>query len=378
MSQKRCRQFLSSFVVIYLVFPWIQKADAQVKVKDILEKHQGLEQINLKITEKYWSEYKDTFFQFDNYFEITNRYPEKKYFIERVDIKVTNSYPNLLFSYADSSFWYYSNNPLVKTTIEESWNKIPISKYSKMPPYVYKLVLYSPFDNKIFSEKKWDKKLIETESYYYINTKHEAIGQQVHLYFNKSTLLIDSLRIPNHKNTLYFDFIKINEKEIQPCEYFPIDSSNLFLRKIWHERKNKTEIYHQKKDSVLANLDIKTKFNKLTLLDFWFIGCGPCHSSFPEINALRAKYPDSLLHIKAYSFDSQNEIDKYKAKYKFNFDMLEDSSKYIEYFNIKSYPTKILISPKGEILYTSVGRKWPLKKEELTEIIEKYLEENKP
>jgi thiol-disulfide isomerase/thioredoxin len=155
---------------------------------------------------------------------------------------------------------------------------------------------------------------------------------------------------------------------------FPIDKSNQYLQEIFNEKLQESKIEAQQKDSIKTSFNPVGEFKTLTLMDFWFIGCQPCHKSFPAIEKIRQTYSESQLDVKALTLNKQEDADKYKVKFGYTFDMLYDTNQYITKFDIISYPTKILITPEGDILYRAGGSKLNVDEYQIIkEIIDAYL-----
>ena len=89
---------------------------------------------------------------------------------------------------------------------------------------------------------------------------------------------------------------------------------------------------------------------KWLLLDFWFVGCTPCHEALPGIKQFQAKNKGCLEVVSINPIDNQERVSRYVKKYDIdwnNFSSTHDSS-IKSYFNIYGYPTYFLIDPNGE------------------------------
>ncbi|WP_228851675.1 TlpA disulfide reductase family protein [Aegicerativicinus sediminis] len=92
------------------------------------------------------------------------------------------------------------------------------------------------------------------------------------------------------------------------------------------------------------------------LLDFWGTWCGPCMAEMPKIKKLHKKYKDK--NFKIVGVDSGDTIERWKNSIEKNeFDWIQirstDENNLIIPFNVNSFPTKIIIDPNGDIVYSS-------------------------
>ncbi len=194
---------------------------------------------------------------------------------------------------------------------------------------------------------------------YFIKTRHPYTGRNLSIWINKINGLVDSIYSYSGKNAtdkLYFEYYYTRNSEgvthykVLP-EFYPIDSFN-------REAMKYVDVPHPKKAvaDTQAILNATKDHPGFFLLDFWFIGCRPCHSGFPVIEKLRRDFPDSMLKIVAYNVcDKAEEIEYFKKKKRIGFDMEYDSLGLNSYFSVRAYPTTILLNHRGEILYRHEG-----------------------
>nr|HWA82341.1 redoxin domain-containing protein [Fimbriimonadaceae bacterium] len=116
---------------------------------------------------------------------------------------------------------------------------------------------------------------------------------------------------------------------------------------------------------------LKTK--KAVLLDFWFLGCPPCRAEMPELSKLYAEAKDRGLavlcvngmddsdHIRRYFRDEKLGMTSLIAKHDVNPEIDEVAWAY----GVNAYPTNVLISSSGEVLWVGVGFNLPALREAL-------------
>jgi len=92
----------------------------------------------------------------------------------------------------------------------------------------------------------------------------------------------------------------------------------------------------------LINLSI----DKLTLIDFWEVWCGPCIASFPKVESLKKNYLAELEVIGIVSGDFENAI-KLIDKKEITFSNLVGNNDLIKQFNVFSFPRYFLVDKNG-------------------------------
>jgi len=94
------------------------------------------------------------------------------------------------------------------------------------------------------------------------------------------------------------------------------------------------------------------------LLDFWFIGCGPCLQSIPILNELQERYQNDnfiVLGINCYSKKPEN-IREWCMKNNMKYKNVWGGDELIEIYRIKGAPIFYLINQSGNIVYSQLGK----------------------
>ena len=116
---------------------------------------------------------------------------------------------------------------------------------------------------------------------------------------------------------------------------------------------------------VLKNLQ-----GNVVMLDFWFIGCGPCIASIPwmiDFNKRMSGKPFRLLSIN--TMDSQELIKIFlKRKPEINYDILYNSKNVTLQYGIYGCPSVILIDKNGKVIY-----KGSVDEKQIEEMVQKNL-----
>lgn len=110
---------------------------------------------------------------------------------------------------------------------------------------------------------------------------------------------------------------------------------------------------------------------KYLLIDFWGSWCQPCRASHPELKALYEQYKSKGLEILGIAFESgtmENQLKQWKKAIdedQINWLHVLNTAEnnLVKLFGVSSYPTKILVDPKGNILLRTSGHSDELKKQ---------------
>ncbi|MEX0359490.1 MAG: TlpA family protein disulfide reductase [Allomuricauda sp.] len=91
---------------------------------------------------------------------------------------------------------------------------------------------------------------------------------------------------------------------------------------------------------------VEIKTDKLTLLDFWEVWCGPCIASFPKVENLKNKFPTELKIIGIVSEDQENAI-KLVEKKGVTFQNLVGNNKLKTRLGVTTWPRYFLVDQDG-------------------------------
>jgi thiol-disulfide isomerase/thioredoxin len=103
---------------------------------------------------------------------------------------------------------------------------------------------------------------------------------------------------------------------------------------------------------------------KISIINFWFIGCKPCEEEMPGFNALVEKYKDKPVQFLAFSRNKPEDIKEFMLEHPFNVDhvalaelIIKDFFKYAW-----GYPVTMVADQYGKIIHiqTASQRKVPL------------------
>ena len=114
---------------------------------------------------------------------------------------------------------------------------------------------------------------------------------------------------------------------------------------------------------------------KVVVLDFWGTWCPPCVESVPELRNIHKRYSrDPSFVLIGISSDGDDEVWKqFTEKNKMVWPQYRDRDrKILKAFNIRAFPTYIVIDHEGIVRFQSVGFSW-LRSANLDDAIKKHM-----
>jgi thiol-disulfide isomerase/thioredoxin len=117
----------------------------------------------------------------------------------------------------------------------------------------------------------------------------------------------------------------------------------------------------------------RSMLGKVYLIDFWFTTCGPCIGEMPYLHKAYGKYKNKGFDILSLSIDSEELVKKfrtYRWKMPWKNSVINRNEKILDDFEVKGYPTTILIGVDGKVLMKEAKE---LRGEKLNETLEKFL-----
>ena len=113
-------------------------------------------------------------------------------------------------------------------------------------------------------------------------------------------------------------------------------------------------------DGTWLNTDAKSLADfrgKYVLLDFWFIGCGPCQQDMPTVKLAHQHFSELGFTVVSVHTNSQSPADvkQFADKHGMNYPIVVDNPegeivKQYSHLGLTGYPTYLLLGPDGRIL----------------------------
>ena len=94
---------------------------------------------------------------------------------------------------------------------------------------------------------------------------------------------------------------------------------------------------------------------QLVVLNFWFVGCGPCREEFPYFETAHQRYGDQIQILAMNHIDDESSIRELQDRMGLTFPMISENLGMQEGFGISAYPTTVIINSSGVIISIRVG-----------------------
>ncbi|MGN6395768.1 MAG: TlpA family protein disulfide reductase [Mucilaginibacter sp.] len=95
---------------------------------------------------------------------------------------------------------------------------------------------------------------------------------------------------------------------------------------------------------------------KVVIINFWFIGCAPCRAEMPELNKIATAYTNNpdVVFI-GVSTDEKDKIEEFLKTSPFQYHHIPDGRKLAAMYQVKGYPTNVIVGKDGNIKKHSMG-----------------------
>lgn len=150
-------------------------------------------------------------------------------------------------------------------------------------------------------------------------------------------------------------------KETFPSDFLNTEVGKAFIRSLENDiepvvlgsKAPSIDVYDIKGNQIRSD-DFKGKY---VLLDFWATWCPPCMAQIPVLKRVKEEFPKEKLEMIGISVDKDvsaflRVIRERKMDWTH---LLEEKKMLTLLFDVKAFPTLILIDPSGDIVYRKVG-----------------------
>lgn len=193
-----------------------------------------------------------------------------------------------------------------------------------------------------------EKEMVGFQDEYLEYLKNSGSGKSKML----STLLTMALVNPTYKEKLrsYYDTNFPNQEPFV----------NFWQNSISKNLKNASDFSLPKIDgTIFSTTENKGKW---ILIDFWGTWCNPCRAEHPDLQAfykqLSAKDTSAFTLLTIACQDKESSVTSYLTQFNYSFPVAMADHKIEAMYNVKHYPTKILITPQGKYLIIPLGIDW--------------------
>ncbi len=122
-------------------------------------------------------------------------------------------------------------------------------------------------------------------------------------------------------------------------------------------------------------IDANYFIGKITVINFWFVGCQGCEKEMPGLNQLAEKYKTAQVNFLAIGRNNPKDIRDFLMRRPFNFVHVANGNSIIEEtFKLQwGYPFTIVTDQHAKIIFTSLGMTDEKMQTELVPVIDKAL-----
>jgi thiol-disulfide isomerase/thioredoxin len=217
--------------------------------------------------------------------------------------------------------------------------------------------------------------VLQAQDYPFLSTSYLKIDKfEFNNFLQKKPTLSYLLENGKVANDTYFDSIKkINTTQFEQLYYADtLENKGIIITKAISEKeqkeRNKKFFKLQKDDkkfkrnlkgSTIEKLNLTDlegkKYsiaglkNKIIVLNFWFTSCAPCIKEMPDLNKLKEKYQEEDVVFFAITYNKKDLIRPFLERTKLDFIIIPNDQATIDDFQIKFFPTNILINKEGKV-----------------------------
>ena len=122
---------------------------------------------------------------------------------------------------------------------------------------------------------------------------------------------------------------------------------------------------------------LETLTEKIIVIDFWFINCASCIQEIPDLNKLKAEFEMEDVEWFAVTYDPKEKVERFLERMKFDYTIVTDSKHLTDRFDIRFYPTTLIIDENRKIVYTGKFGSMNGRVNEIREALNKLIKSKK-
>lgn len=100
---------------------------------------------------------------------------------------------------------------------------------------------------------------------------------------------------------------------------------------------------------------LKNLREKVIVMNFWFIACHGCVLEIPDLNKLVEKYKGKEVVFLGFANDKKDKLIPFLQKTPFNYIIIPESKAISISYEVKSFPTHVVIDKDSKIKYYKIG-----------------------
>ncbi len=197
----------------------------------------------------------------------------------------------------------------------------------------------------------------------HIAMEDEMAGKTIEPSKRVKMYLDDGTVIKRKNAEVYFDpdkydkLIYLNDEgEIKAYVFTPIEDYNIGTQ------ENPVDISPKQKAVYFNLTDINGNHyrldelkGKIIVMNYWFSACRPCILEMPELNKLVDKYKDKNVIFLGLTYHVKPNIKRFLQRFEFKYNLIPESQVEILNYQVKVYPTHIVIDQNGYIVLREEG-----------------------
>jgi thiol-disulfide isomerase/thioredoxin len=96
---------------------------------------------------------------------------------------------------------------------------------------------------------------------------------------------------------------------------------------------------------------------KITVVNFWFIACGPCRKELPMLTELVNSYgkQSDIRFVSISNIDTETSLRYVKKRLGLKFELVAQGQKAADSYHVMIYPTNFIIDRNGYVVFAEMG-----------------------
>ncbi|MEL7341569.1 MAG: TlpA disulfide reductase family protein, partial [Bacteroidota bacterium] len=211
----------------------------------------------------------------------------------------------------------------------------------------------------------------EDEEYWYLGNQNPKLMYELHIRKRDSLITWVSFKRTDKKGEYYYEYHRFDKQEYDR-ELLTASPPMAMKPNHWREQAYQTpnlQASPEPLQDVAApawtclsteedSLSLTDFEGQYVLLDFWYIGCGPCALAMPGLQALSEEFDSSQVRVIGVETNTRSVesvaayMEQRGASYT---SIIAAKTDLPSQYQVSAYPTFFLIDPEGKIVHHQVG-----------------------